>query len=215
MREDFPDLATGVLLVQGIGPCADAAESITRLTAIATERITRGSEAELPEIVAWRRAFSRMGLKPTQYRCASEALLRRLRKEGGLPTTHAFVDLCNATSLAYAIPVAAFDLDRITDGLTVRRAIGTELYETFSGELEQPDQGEVIFADNGSRAHARRWTNRQSGHSAVRVGTHSAVVVAEALHGSARADVARLIDSLEASIQRLWPGASVQKVSMP
>jgi len=94
----------------------------------------------------------------------------------------------------------------------VRRATGTEIYETFSGALEPPDPGEVIFADDKSRAHARCWTNRQSGYSAVRVGTLSAMVIAEALHGTARAVVARLIDSLEASIQRLWPDASVQKL---
>ncbi|HEY3906880.1 MAG TPA: hypothetical protein VGM14_23450 [Streptosporangiaceae bacterium] len=28
------------------------------------------------------------GLKPTQYRCASESLLRRFRKEGSLPNLH-------------------------------------------------------------------------------------------------------------------------------
>ena len=50
-----------------------------------------------------------MGLKPTQYRCASESLLRRFRKEGSLPRLHPLVDLCNAVSMAYAIPVAVLD----------------------------------------------------------------------------------------------------------
>src|SRR5215471_7162093 len=35
-------------------------------------------ESELPEVQAWRRIFSRMGLKPTQYGCGSESLLRRI-----------------------------------------------------------------------------------------------------------------------------------------
>jgi DNA/RNA-binding domain of Phe-tRNA-synthetase-like protein len=39
-------------------------------------------------------------MKPTQYRCASEALLRRFRKEGALPRIHPLRDLCNAVSLA-------------------------------------------------------------------------------------------------------------------
>jgi DNA/RNA-binding domain of Phe-tRNA-synthetase-like protein len=47
-----------------------------------------------------------MGLKPTQYRCAAESLLRRYRKERFLPRIHPLVDLCNAISLAFAIPVA-------------------------------------------------------------------------------------------------------------
>jgi len=37
-----------------------------------------------------------MGMKPTQYRCASEALLRRYRRDRVLPRVHPLVDLCNA-----------------------------------------------------------------------------------------------------------------------
>ncbi len=61
-----------------------------------------------------------MGLKPTQYRCASESLLRRFRKEGSLPQLHPLVNLCNAASLAFAIPVAVLDLAKISAGLAVR-----------------------------------------------------------------------------------------------
>jgi DNA/RNA-binding domain of Phe-tRNA-synthetase-like protein len=50
-----------------------------------------------------------MGLKPTQYRCASEALLRRFRKDGSLPWIHPLVEVCNPVSLAYAIPIAVAD----------------------------------------------------------------------------------------------------------
>jgi DNA/RNA-binding domain of Phe-tRNA-synthetase-like protein len=137
-----------------------------------------------------------MGLKPTQYRCASEALLRRFRKEGALPKIHPLVDLCNAVSLAYAIPVAAIDMAMIQGRLEVRRATGTEIYESFSGEKEHPDPGEVIYADDGGYAHARRWTNRQSARSAIRSTTETALIVAEAMHTNAREDVQRLIDTV-------------------
>jgi DNA/RNA-binding domain of Phe-tRNA-synthetase-like protein len=63
-----------------------------------------------------------MGLKPTQYRCASEALLRRFRKDGSLPWIHPLVDVCKAASVAYATPIAMFDLDQVTRNLTVRHA---------------------------------------------------------------------------------------------
>ena len=61
-----------------------------------------------------------MGLKPTQYRCAAESLLRRLRTQGSLPRLHPLVDLCNAISVAYAIPVAVFDVSKLTGDLEVR-----------------------------------------------------------------------------------------------
>lgn len=213
LRDDFPELSTGVLHVQGISSIAetDIADYVAQLTTFGRQRIAAGTEADLPEIQAWRRVFSRMSLKPTQYRCASEALLRRLRKEGDLPSVLPFVDLCNAVSAAFAIPVAAFDLDRVAGGLVVRRATGTERYDTFSGEIEHPEVGEVIFADAKSRAHARRWTNRQSAYSAVSSHTHNVLIVAEAMHGTAKQDVSRLIVSLTETIRHLWPAAAVRE----
>jgi DNA/RNA-binding domain of Phe-tRNA-synthetase-like protein len=177
---------------------------VVELTEVAARRLGDRTEAELPEIQAWRRAFARMGLKPTQYRCASEALLRRFRKEGALPRIHPLVDLCNATSLAFAVPVAAFDVARIDGWLEVAHATGGERYETFSGKTEFLEPLEVIFRDRADRAHARRWTNRQSAYSAVHADTDAVLIVAEGLHDGAAEDVPRLVASLAADLAALW-----------
>lgn len=201
---DFPELVPGVLRVEGITNDAFVGDRIGRFNAIAEARLATNPEGELPEIQAWRRAFSRMGLKPTQYRCASEQLLRRFRQEKALPRIHPLVDLCNAISLAFAIPVAVFDVSRIAGDLEVRRASGAETYLAFSGETENPDAHEVIFADGAGRAHARRWTNRQSGHSAVRDETASVLIVAEAMHASAPADVLALTATIAEELAAVW-----------
>jgi DNA/RNA-binding domain of Phe-tRNA-synthetase-like protein len=198
IKANFPELAVAALLVSGITPDLGIVDRIPDFTARAAQRLGSGTESDLPEIQAWRRTFARMGLKPTQYRCASEALLRRFRKEGALPSIHPLVDLCNAVSLAFAIPVAVIDTGKMSGRLEVRRAKGTEAYEAFSGEIEHPDPGEVIYADDGGKAHARRWTNRQSGRSAIRGATATALIVAEAVHAAAREDVERLIDTVAA-----------------
>src|SRR5512142_1630965 len=166
---DFPALVPGVLYAKGI--TADTEPKVGPYQEIAHERLTNSLESEFPEIQAWRRAFAAMGLKPTQYRCAAESLLRRFRKEGGLPRLHPLVDLCNAVSLAFAVPVAVLDAAEIAWPLEVRYAAGDEDYLTFGGETEHPAPGEVIFADRAGQAHARRWTNRQSGRSAVSAAT--------------------------------------------
>jgi DNA/RNA-binding domain of Phe-tRNA-synthetase-like protein len=201
---DFPELVPGVLHAEGITPRGTVDERLATYHAVAEARLAASSVGELPEVRAWRRAFSRMGLKPTQYRCAAEALLRRFRKEGSLPRIHPLVDLCNAVSLAFAVPVAVFDISKIGGYLEVRRAGGAETYLSFSGVLEHPEAREVIFADGAGRAHARRWTNRQSADSAVRETTASALIVAEALHGSAPADVERLVAALAAEVNAVW-----------
>ena len=186
------------------GITADAAPGTDHLTATAKARLADGPESEFPEIQAWRRAFARMGLKPTQYRCAAESLLRRFRKEGSLPRLHPLVDLCNAVSLAFAVPVAVLDADQIAWPLEVRYAVGDEDYLTFGGEVEHPAPGEVIFADRAGQAHARRWTNRQSGRSAVSGATSAVLIVAEALHERAPSDISELIKTLTAEIGGTW-----------
>ena len=191
-----PDLAAGVLAVRGVHPALATAGAMAAFTERARARLAAAAEGELPEIQAWRRAFSRMGLKPTQYRCAAESLLRRFRKEGGLPRLHPLVDLCNAASLAFAIPVAVFDLAQVRGSLQVALAHGDEQYLAFSGEAESPDPGEVVFVDDARQVHARRWCHRQSAQSAIRAGTSCALIVAEAMHETAPTDVQALVTEL-------------------
>jgi DNA/RNA-binding domain of Phe-tRNA-synthetase-like protein len=201
---DFSQLVAGVLFADGVTSDVTVERQVARFNAIARARLETTSEGELPEIQAWRRAFSRMGLKPTQYRCASESLLRRFRREGSLPQIHPLIDVCHAISLAFATPVAVFDVAQIEGSLEVRYAAGDETYSTFSGETENPDSSEVIFADEAGRAHARRWTNRQSGHSAVRDTTSRVLIVAEAMHRSAPADVQRLTATVADELRAIW-----------
>jgi DNA/RNA-binding domain of Phe-tRNA-synthetase-like protein len=212
---DFPELVPGVLFADGITGEADVDSQIAAFNAIAASRLTNMSESELPEIQAWRRAFARMGLKPTQYRCAAESLLRRFRKEGALPRIHPLIDLCNAISLAFAVPVAVFDVSKVADYVEVRHATGDERYETFAGEIEHPDPHEVIFADAAGRAHARRWTNRQSGASAVRDTTTAVLIVTEAMHATASADVPKLMDALAGALTAAWSDVSRTAILTP
>jgi DNA/RNA-binding domain of Phe-tRNA-synthetase-like protein len=192
----FPDLAAGGLLVSAPPGPGGAAELVERYVQIARKRLAAGPEGQFPEVQAWRRAFTAMGVKATQYRCASESLLRRLRRDGDLPRVHPVVDVCNAISAAYAVPVAALDIARIDGDLEVRHATGSETYLTFGGEREHPAPGEIIFADGGGNAHARRWTNRQSGLSAVTSATTTVLIITEALHDSAAADISRVTAEL-------------------
>jgi DNA/RNA-binding domain of Phe-tRNA-synthetase-like protein len=209
---DFSELVPGVIFAEGITPGVCVGDRTAKFTAVASSRLAERTEGELPEVRAWRRAFAVMGLKPTQYRCAAESLLRRFRKEGALPRLHPLVDVCNAISLAFAIPVAVFDVSKITGHVEVRYAAGDEEYLTFSGQAEHPSPGEVIFADQARRVHARRWTNRQSGLSAVQSSTPAVLIVAEALHDTAPADVPQLIAAAAEELDAIWSIAPVTTV---
>ncbi|MFI9155152.1 B3/4 domain-containing protein [Streptomyces sp. NPDC053367] len=206
LRAQYPELTAGVLYADRVDTPADTGPAAAAHLARATARLAGATEGEFPEVLAWRRTFSRMGLKPTQYRCASESLLRRLRREGSLPRIHPVVDLCNAVSVAYAVPVAALDADRIAGPLLeVRHARGDEHYTPFGGGTEHPAPGEVTFVDAEGRAHARRWTHRQSGHSAVGPHTRRVLVVTEAMHDEGARTVQELLKTLAAELTAHWP----------
>jgi len=207
--QEFPQLVAGLLVVDSVHQDLNAESYLQRWYQRARKRLEEMSESQMPEIAAWRKAFSQMGLKPTKYRCAAEALLRRFKREFDLPRLHPLVDLCNAISLAFALPVAVFDLETIAEYIEVCHANGSEQYLAFNKELENPSPGEVIFRDAADQVHARRWTFRQSKLSTVSPETRQILIISEGLHESASQDVPELIEKLSEEITAI--GATIRK----
>jgi DNA/RNA-binding domain of Phe-tRNA-synthetase-like protein len=202
--ENFPQLVPGLMVVDGVHQDVDVEEHLQPRYEQARERLSREKESQMPEIAAWRRAYSQMGFKPSKYRSAAEALLRRFKRENDMPRLHPLVDICNAVSLSSALPVAVFDLERVEEYLEVCYADGTEEYLSFSGETEAPSPGEVIFVDAANQVHARRWTFRQSRTSTIRPETSRVLILSEGLHETADQDVAAVMDALSEIISTLW-----------
>jgi DNA/RNA-binding domain of Phe-tRNA-synthetase-like protein len=212
----FPTLHAGVMHVRGVRDALDFDAAVSAHTAAARTRLSGGnlqvgaplSEGQWPEIQAWRRVYSEMGLQPTQVRCAAEALLRRLRQDGQLPKVNPLVDLCNSVSVHAAVPVAIFDCAQVAWPLSVSRAQSDEEFLTFSGEIEHPVDQEVVFVDGTRRAHARKWAHRQSSFSAVSSSTESVLIVIEAFHEGAPATVATALRWLEEAFRQV-PGCVI------
>lgn len=197
----FPELIALVFVVRQVRTAQLKAGALEGIFAKVSAELDMKPEGELPSIQAWRQAYAEMGFKPTQYRCAAEALLRRFRKERNLPNFHPLVDTLNAESMHAAIPIAAFDCAHITGGIVVRPATGLESHRTFQGEIEHPAVGEIIFADEAKCAHSRRWVFRQGADSVVSSTSDTVLIVAEALHSQAREDLQTLRERITA---RAW-----------
>ncbi|MEX1170065.1 MAG: phenylalanine--tRNA ligase beta subunit-related protein [Chloroflexota bacterium] len=203
--ERFPDVVGGVIVATGVanGPTLPAlAEIFATEQADVRARIGDTPLSEIPALAAWRRVFRGFGVDPTQYRSAAEALLRRLTKQGGLPSISTLVDLANLVSIRHTLPVAVFDRSAINGGLSVRFARGDEPWADLgSSTAERPEPGEVIFADEAGAVAARRWCWRQSTGSAARDGTTDILVTVEGHHEGAVDDVRAAVDQLEALIR--------------
>jgi DNA/RNA-binding domain of Phe-tRNA-synthetase-like protein len=188
----FPTIRAAVVEIDGVEPGGVGALEREYLAQQSTtaEWLDRTPIAEIASVSAWRRAFSRFGVKPTQHRSAVEALLRRLSKQGEVPSINPLVDMGNLVSIRHSLPVAVFDLDEISPPITVRFASGDELFHGIGTDgPEQPAPGEVVFIDARASVCARRWCWRQSALSAAGRDTTRALVVIEGHHESASEDV--------------------------
>ena len=194
--------------VQGGASPSDLLALYARDQAATQERIGERALGDLPSIAAWRRCFSGFGVRPTQYRSAVEALLRRLTKQGDIPSINRLVDIGNLVSIRNELPVAVFDTRDLSLSVTVRFARGDERF-TGLGErkVQHPPQGEVVFADSGDLVIARRWCWRQSAESAARPDTSDALITCEAQHEEGAAAVAQALQDLLGLLERFAGGS--------
>lgn len=208
----FPNVVGGVIWARGLrnGPTPPALQDAYFAEQRAVlERLGDTPLSELPSLSAWRRVFTGFGVKPTQYRNAAEALLRRLAKQGDIPSLNTLVDLGNLVSIRTALPVAVFDLAATSGAITVALARGDERFTPLGeAEVEHPEPGEVIFVDEAGLVSARRWCWRQSEQSAARVTTRDALITVEGHHERAAADVRAALDDLQALLRAYQPQAA-------
>jgi DNA/RNA-binding domain of Phe-tRNA-synthetase-like protein len=197
----YPNLIGGIILASGMtnGPTSPALlERFLVEQRAALARIGDTPLSEVPALAAWRGALRSFGVDPTTYRSAPEALLRRLTKKGDIPSINSLVDIGNLISIRYGLAVAVFDVRAVQGTVTVRLADGSERFTPlFETAVENPEPGEVVFADDSGLALARRWCWRQSDQSASRDDTTDAIITIEAHHAGGRDDCEKgLADSL-------------------
>lgn len=198
--EKFPHVVGGVILGERLSnpPTPDdLRQRFFDEQKAVLEKIGETPLSELESLEAWRRTFSAFGVKPTQYRSAAEALLRRLTKQGDIPSINTLVDIGNLVSIRYALPVAVLDTRQIQGAVTVHFASGSERYITLgTDEVENPPAGEVVFSDETGHVVARRWCWRQSDTSAAREETTNIIITVEAQHKNGRTEVENAVRDL-------------------
>jgi DNA/RNA-binding domain of Phe-tRNA-synthetase-like protein len=211
IKETFTTLVGGVVLAENVtnGPTSDELKALYQAEQQAVlARVGTGSLSEIPSLGAWRTAFRKFNVEPTQYRASAEALMRRLVKKGDIPFINTLVDLGNLISIRYALPVAVIDRRALQGVLTVHFADGTELYTPLNeSESKFPEPGEVVFTDESRRVMARRWCWRQSEESAAREDTTEILVTIEGHHPNAAADVQSAVTDLIGLLQK-YTGAT-------
>lgn len=134
-------------------------------------------------INAWGEVYRRFGTKPNRTPCSAAALRKRVFKEGTMPSIDPIVDIYNAISIRYAIPVGGEDMDNYQGTPTLTIADGTEPFCTMkNGEtsIENPEVGEVIWRDEIG-VTCRRWNWRQGVRTRIKSSTRNMWFILESL----------------------------------
>lgn len=114
-------------------------------------------------LASWADIYTRFGAKPNRTPCSAQALKKRVEKDGRIPSINPLVDLYNAVSLRYAVPVGGENFDAYVGTPRLSVSDGTEPFDTVAnGEavIESPIKGEVIWRDDLG-VTCRRWNWRQ------------------------------------------------------
>ena len=180
MFEKLPTFVVGVVAVQGIDNSKEVPAIAEMLDKYAEEcrqyfEASGNKAKDDPCVTPYRDAFRELGVNPNRYACAIEALMDRIAKGKGMPHINPAVDLGNAVSLKYKLPIGAHDMYSFLRpdgtgrgsedaGIEVRPATAEDHFRPFGapeGEYDDPEAGEIVYV-SGREVRTRRWAWRQS-----------------------------------------------------
>ncbi len=163
--ETLPEACFGVVVARGVLNSADnSAIKILLEKAIEStcSKFAAVKPKEHPDMAPYREAFQKMGINPNKFPSSIEALTTRIAKGGSLPDINPAVNLVNAISLQYTLPMGAHDLDTTDGNIEVRFSRDGDKFTPFGeNEPEILEAGELVYAA-GSSIKTRKWIWRQS-----------------------------------------------------
>lgn len=138
--------------------------------------------------------------------------MRRVARGEGIPAINRLVDLYNAVSVEFVIPVGGEDLSRIVGPSRLTRATGAEPFETVrEGEpmVDRPDAGEVVWIDDAG-VTCRRWNWRQCLRTRLTGSSTEGFFVLERLEPFPLPRLTDALESFVANLRELCPRAMVE-----
>jgi len=156
------DLVIAVVTAEGLNNSIDN-KQITEFfnDAVAKRKETlKGKTAKnVYDFEQYHAAMRSFGINPSKHQISIEALLNRVSKSGNLASISPVVDLANAVSLKYLVPLGVHDIDSLVDDLEIRFSNGGDLIE--DSEDRPSGEGEELVYASGNTIRTRKWIWRQ------------------------------------------------------
>ena len=214
--ELFPDAAIGILVVRGMKsandvPAEDAAaiaQLLREANATADQHLTSNTISENEVVRVWREAFQKFKTKKGA-RCSVENLLKRVLKGNPVGSITPSVDIYNAVSLKYALPVGGEDVDSFVGDFRLGLTEGGDAFLPIGEDAEDPTlPGELCYRDDEG-AVCRCWNWRDGQRSALKDDSANAILVMECVDPTRRADLEAALDEFAQLMER-YLGATIE-----
>lgn len=133
-------------------------------------------------------------------------------RDGNLPSIDPVVDLYNAISIEYAIPVGGENVEAYVGFPRLVIADGTELFDTMKDgapAYESPEVGEVVWRDD-SGVTCRRWNWRQGVRTRLTSDAKYMWFILESLPSMPIEALTDAGDKLIEGLHKMMPGAQIE-----
>ncbi len=217
----FPHASIGVAVAERMKPTdevaaedvAEIAALLARANVLAERHLTSDVISENASVKAWRQAYRAFKTKKGA-RCSIENLLKRVLKGNPVGSIAPAVDIYNAVSLKYALPVGGEDIESFAGDLRLGVTAGGDPFVPL-GQDEHEDPtlpGELCYRDDaGAVCRCMNW--RDGARTALTDASRNAFLVIECVEPERAADCRAAIDELAALIAR-YLGATIKVTAL-
>lgn len=213
--ELFPEAGIGIIVVRDMKgadevPAEDAAE-ISKLLAAANreanQHLTSNTISENAVVRTWREAYQKFKTKKGA-RCSIENLLKRVLKDNPVGSITPSVDIYNAISLKYALPVGGEDIDTFVGDFRLGITEGGDAFLPIGEEADDPTlPGELCYRDDeGAVCRCFNWRDGQ--RTQLTDDSKNAILVIECVDPARRDDLEAALDEFAGLMER-YLGAEI------
>ena len=153
--ELVPELTVGVLVLSNVNEKKELNESESKELKDLLDNANKSARkylvsdviSENPVVSVWREIYQRFPTKKGA-RVSVENLLKRVLHDNPVGSILPSIDITNAISLKYALPIGAEDASKFVGDLRIGVMKGNESYRAHGEEEDEPPlEGELAYAD--------------------------------------------------------------------
>ena len=168
--DKLDNLFIGVVVAKGIDNSKsypNIEKMLDESMAWATKEFALVKAKEDPRVIPYRDGFQNVGINPNKFQCSVEAMVNRLSKGKEIPHINPLVDLNNAISIKYILPMGTHNLALSNSDVELRFANSKDTFQVMgTDEFEPLEENELVYVvDN--KVRTRRWAWRQSNEGKI------------------------------------------------